>query len=485
MYIRMMVASLVLCACASTPKGKPGSSGGKASGGCKRVESDARKQIAAAGVTDVDMVYAQVAPLGRCLDPKGGWALTLDFVGVETVEYTDSADTSEEPPTLQANGIRASGSPAFVTKDHKIISGAFNDIATIDAIVDDAGHVVWPNFPYRPLTMEAWEHDWAGDGVPELVVAQVEGGAIAAAFDGAKVTSYFDGAGLDRVSAVEDFDGDKRPDLIDRDSLRMSIAGGDFDAGFGLALVAHARGDGTFSLDDAATRAYYAKACAGLGRSPWVRGDDIEPTQINVSCAHLYGVPAATINAGLDAEIAAQADPEEYAGVLYLDGIRGLLDHEGVRVGRDDGRVVQPVAGVTAVSFEPAFKTYQFAAAQAIDGDLGTSWQPKKGKSPWLTLRLASPVEVSAVEIANGFQRTDALGDLFLMNRRPTKVQIVIGKTTHEATLDPSKRDWQLVTLPAPLTTGEVKIVIVDSAEGSKWQNVAISEVRVLGAATP
>ncbi|MCC6622415.1 MAG: hypothetical protein IT385_14220 [Deltaproteobacteria bacterium] len=130
---------------------------------------------------------------------------------------------------------------------------------------------------------------------------------------------------------------------------------------------------------------------------------------------------------------------------------------------------------------------YKFGAANLADNDLTTSWQPAEGKAgeaPWIEIPLAAETAVAGIEIANGFQRRDGLGDLFDMNARVASATLTFSDGTTEAlTLAPDARGLVRHTF-APRKTTRVKLTIDALHDGSRWaKDVAISEVRLVAAA--
>ncbi len=51
---------------------------------------------------------------------------------------------------------------------------------------------------------------------------------------------------------------------------------------------------------------------------------------------------------------------------------------------------------------------------------------------------------------------------------------------TFKLTLDGNLRGYQLLVLPESVTTDAIRITVTATAEGTRWKNVAISEVRAL-----
>lgn len=167
--------------------------------------------------------------------------------------------------------------------------------------------------------------------------------------------------------------------------------------------------------------------------------------------------------------------------------------------GACDGTLV-PVAvkAARASSEQAAGGGYRYVAAQAVDGALDTSWQPRTSKAGGLderlTLTLAAPSRVDLVRIASGFQRTDAkYGDLFALNSRPSVVYVGpappskgVGVERARSdlldlgpvvALDAEARGWQDVWLDLLGPTSELVIDIVDVVPGERWNDPAISEV--------
>jgi hypothetical protein len=316
-------------------------------------------------------------------------------------------------------------------------------------------------------------------------------------FDGKTLTRH---PGLDALplpSRFADVDGDGLNDLVDDVSTSLSGLCVDCEIA-GLPLFAPGRPDGTFSTEIERLVPIYRKHCASLGRSPWVvtRSSDTEAVK-NIDCALLFGTPGKTILAGLESERRAackqdgdeltcsQAYLLESAWAIGLTAKLGLASDASVEafpwLGRlTDRRPRASVVEVRASSELKPFKNYRFGAKEAVDGDRGTAWQPAKGKGAWIELRFATRVTVTALDIANGFQRTDALGDIFDLNSRPTSLTLTAEGREVVLSVDGGSREVQHLVLPEPLTTDVLRISVTDRVKGSRWDQVAISEVVVL-----
>ncbi len=471
----MFVASM---GCAS--KGAAPDAPKRGKDACAKLEAETRARIdALASGLRTDLVWDALAPLGRCAgDPSaaGRWALELgdDFMIEST--HDEDYETGELSETYYR--ITANAYAVYFTREGKRVASDI-ELPDLDQIITETGGEYWPTWPFAPRQPGVDTIDWTGRGVPQLVVSN-ERRAVVLHWTGVVIEPYAPTKVLPEVTGIHDFDSDGRYDLNDANAFEFERPGPE-DESWPLVLLGRALPDGTFTTDDAVTRGYYRARCADLGKSPWTTGRDEEAGLRNIACGLLYGVSLASLRASLEAEFAAAGDDDEGLAMRADDVYAWMKRPVPVKLGRDDGRAAVRVSSASAASFEPAFKAYTFGADQAIDGDLGTSWQPKKGgANPWLELRFDKPTAVSALEIGNGFQREDDLGDLFPMNRRATAITVAAGGKTFKLTLDGNLRGYQLLVLPEAVTTEAVRITVTATAEGTRWKNVAISEVRVL-----
>jgi len=488
-----LVATLTSVAgCGSSPV--RGAAGGGGKDPCAKIAAATRAAVEAVYTypgddASVDDVLAALGPYGQCQGPSkaGRWAIELeaghlDLQSNPIEDYETGASLGSSVTVRVSQGV-----PVLILPGGKRIVGTAMELPTLDRLLGPDGEDYVPMYPYSPkfVTIDT-DTDWSGDGVPELII-EGDFELMVLQVVGDRIVPYAPSQVLPQATGVVDFDKDGRHDLEDAAFFFFNY-NGDGDETRPFRLVAHGLPGGTFTTDDAATRAYYREACEGLGRSPWLMGRESDASLVNIACAWLHGTPSETILAGVAAE--AKALPEDYTdGGDYnrilaeqVDDIAVWLDRaRPISIGRDDGRRVVPIAGVKAVSSEAAWQGYQFDAALVADGDLGTSWQPKKGKAPWIEIGFAEPTRVSAIEIGNGFQREDALGDLFPMNRRATRVTVTPeGGAPVQLALDADTRGYQLLVLPAPVVTKSLRVTIDEHAEGSRWKNVALSELRAL-----
>ena len=181
------------------------------------------------------------------------------------------------------------------------------------------------------------------------------------------------------------------------------------------------------------------------------------------------------------------------SGVMVAIGVGGALigcrrhESEPAPVAGEVGvGQVLRATRVTASSSHPRGAGYTFVATNLIDGSLSTSWQParsERGSPLWVRLEFDSPVTVTSVGIANGFQTKDRFGDEFLLNRR-----IATGRLRFEDASElpirfaEDARGYVRFAVPRKATR-TVELVVDEMFAGSKWSDLAVSEIEVTGLA--
>jgi hypothetical protein len=136
---------------------------------------------------------------------------------------------------------------------------------------------------------------------------------------------------------------------------------------------------------------------------------------------------------------------------------------------------------------DPAGRT-TYDAANTLDGKPTTAWNShgaQDGPGPGITLTYSfeQPVDLRAISVTNGYQKTvTSKGkkvDLFAANARLKRVEVVT---------DTGRWTWDLkdAKAPQPLrrdfgTTSTVTIEIVSVYKGSRYEDVAVSDVAFTG----
>jgi len=144
-----------------------------------------------------------------------------------------------------------------------------------------------------------------------------------------------------------------------------------------------------------------------------------------------------------------------------------------------------PLAWADATSTLPPWKGYRFDADQLRDGSLNTSWQPldkrRGGVGQKVTLGFRVPHQVSAISIANGFQRQDKLGDLFLLNNRARALRLIFSDGSQQR-LELGEKDRGSVRFDfKPRIVKSLELEVLSIWRGEKWNDLAISEIEIFG----
>jgi hypothetical protein len=130
--------------------------------------------------------------------------------------------------------------------------------------------------------------------------------------------------------------------------------------------------------------------------------------------------------------------------------------------------------------------TITYTAANTLDGRPETAWNSDgQGAGAWLTFTFASPVDLTAVTVLNGYQKTrpgkkGATVDLYALNERARVVRVVT---------DAGSVAWNLRDERAPQTlehafgrTRTVRLQVVATYPSARYDDLAISEVRFTAA---
>ena len=120
-----------------------------------------------------------------------------------------------------------------------------------------------------------------------------------------------------------------------------------------------------------------------------------------------------------------------------------------------------------------------------FDGRLDFGWVegvkgPGLGES--MALTFAAPLTITAIEVWNGYQRSD---DHFKKNARAKKVTITVdGAEPIELALKDAQGSQKLM-LPKPVNTKSLTLTIKEAYPGTKYDDLVLSELRVWDAERP
>lgn len=166
--------------------------------------------------------------------------------------------------------------------------------------------------------------------------------------------------------------------------------------------------------------------------------------------------------------------------MLFISGCSKTRNAEGN--GAAPVMMLRP-ARITASSEHPADPMYTFVAANLVDGALNTSWQPASSdRGPkWIRLEFDADVVVTSVAVANGFQTRDRHGDEFVLNRRISTGRLRFSDGSEiSIQFGDNVRDYVRFAVPRKITR-TIELRVDETYPGTKWNDLAISEVEVTG----
>ncbi|MBN1320037.1 MAG: discoidin domain-containing protein [Thermoleophilia bacterium] len=129
-------------------------------------------------------------------------------------------------------------------------------------------------------------------------------------------------------------------------------------------------------------------------------------------------------------------------------------------------------------SYLKSKSTTSYRATNLLDGDLATAWEEGAegpGLGEWVRLEFNDPLVIARLEIANGCQKDE---DRFNGNPRVRSLKVEYSDGTTQLVELEDVTDFQTITA----TVGPVewvKLVVVSVYAGDRWEDTALSEVRV------
>jgi hypothetical protein len=173
-----------------------------------------------------------------------------------------------------------------------------------------------------------------------------------------------------------------------------------------------------------------------------------------------------------------QTEPPAPKTVAERPGAGPIRDFAEER-GRAPADRVLLVRSATASSILPPSRVAQYGPEMAIDGAGGTAWVENAsgyGVGEWIELHFGAPRRVTALEFRNGYNK----GARFQENGRLRSLTATFstGETRTFSLADhPSA---QRVTF-AGISAQSVRLTINSVYEGSRWEDTALGDVRVIG----
>ncbi len=132
-----------------------------------------------------------------------------------------------------------------------------------------------------------------------------------------------------------------------------------------------------------------------------------------------------------------------------------------------------------ASSILEATSTIAYRATNLLDGDLATAWNEGvdgPGIGEWVRFDFSEQLVLTRIEIANGYQKDS---ERFAGNPRvkSLKVEYSNGAVQMVTLLD--TEEFQTITPTTPQPIEWFKLIIVSVYPGAKWEDTALSEVRI------
>ena len=151
----------------------------------------------------------------------------------------------------------------------------------------------------------------------------------------------------------------------------------------------------------------------------------------------------------------------------------------------DQPRNLTPFAMPSTSSRLAADEGGAYFAWSAVDGSLAEPWcegAAGPGSGEWLQLDFSTPLELTEIRLANGYQDGEYL---YVLNNRVKTLSIYVdGVRLGEWELD-DNADWQSYAVAGDVTpgvtAGTIRLVIEDEFEGWAYEDTCIAEVEVWG----
>lgn len=123
-------------------------------------------------------------------------------------------------------------------------------------------------------------------------------------------------------------------------------------------------------------------------------------------------------------------------------------------------------------------RTKPYHVKEIKDNDPKTAWVEGKaddGIGEWVEFTYDPPVILERISVINGYMRSETL---YYANNRVKKIRISFDDGTHfDQVLKDGELKPQIITLPEPKQAGKVRLTILETYKGSKYNDTCISEI--------
>lgn len=142
------------------------------------------------------------------------------------------------------------------------------------------------------------------------------------------------------------------------------------------------------------------------------------------------------------------------------------------------------ISSVTASSFMPSTRNLTFSPQNTIDDDLQTWWTPapphSDGTNSWLRFGFTGMLKVDAIEILNGshYLNYSIYGDLYMKNNRLLKATLEFSNGNSQTIELKDVDKIQRISI-SPQNTNFIKLIPLEWAKGSTWNDLCISDFKV------
>lgn len=135
-----------------------------------------------------------------------------------------------------------------------------------------------------------------------------------------------------------------------------------------------------------------------------------------------------------------------------------------------------PFTRAVASDVRESYKSISYGAENVLDGKSDTAWTPNANAyEPWICLLSNSDQTVNGFYIQNGYFKSE---ELYYENMRVKDIEVSCSGEYFYFTLnDLGFGKLQNVKFPYPIKTNSIKITVLSTYSGSKYDELCISEI--------